>query len=441
MKQFTSHLLAAAAACILTLTSCNDYDAAAIGYEDNNDPDTLATSSEPRLDSAWNLDLVINIGQHDNDVWVYRDRLYDAFFTRTLGWNGGDVVASARLSGDRLLWLVRDSYYGTVDADTRARLAGTSVRSSLLLQTCDHGTLSNPDAQDLYVLNPYIQTSDPAAADYYVAETIYYPADTKFYGVPALAAEWNGKVQVLFGAYRNTNSRHVSSALTEYVIGTPAGSSALQQQSHNETLQTNMISFDDCLLADEDGHNYLYCSYLLNGINGVLVARTATHDLGSAWEYYIRDTNGSLVWSETAPTISSGTLANETAQRSNMLTANGSCQHPQVFKSGEWYYLVGQTYSNGQAVQIWRSRTPQGPFSDSKRLCVIPGTVAKQGGKDYNALTRVVLHPALSRSGELVLSTAQTAYAANDNFTYPGSADYVRPYFYRVFNWQSLWEE
>ena len=50
------------------------------------------------------------------------------------------------------------------------------------------------------------------------------------------------------------------------------------------------------------------------------------------------------------------------------------------------------------------------------------------------------IHPALSRTGELVISTNTDCSNFWDNFNAPGSADFYRPYFYRVFNWESLYD-
>ena len=409
------------------MMGCNDYDSAAIGYEEVED-EPLNWAEEPTLEAAWQLTPVTNIGQNDDDIFLYSDGIYNALFTRTLGWNGGDIVFSTKMADGRTLWLARDSYYGVVDSESRARLTGNTVRSTLLLQTSD---------TDLQSLCSYVQTADPTAEDYYQGVTIAEAETTKSYLVPALAQETSAGVQVLFGCYKSSNSRRESSYLNTYDI---AANGTMTTVNEQHAYISNMIGYDDCLWRDEDGHNYLLCSYLLNGISGVLVARTATYDLNSQWEYYVRTTQGELEWTTTAPTVASGTTANDVALRSSMLTNNGGCQHPQLFKQGEWYYLFGQSYQNGQDVLIWRSKTPYGPFSDVRTLCVVPSTVNKKGPRDYNALTRVILHNHLSRQGELVFSTAQTAPYTNDNYTYPGSADYVRPWFYRVYNWQSLWD-
>ncbi|MBR5963263.1 MAG: DUF5005 domain-containing protein [Bacteroidaceae bacterium] len=421
---------------LLLLVSCNDYDSAAIGYDDVVE-DSVVYIEEPVLDAAWKLAPIMNIGQNSDKIFLYRDELYNALFSRTLGWNGGDILSSAALSGNRVLWLARDSYFGVVDAATRARLSSNTVRCGMLLQTSAHGTLGNPASEDLKELNALVQTSDPAAEGYYEGVNLAVAETTKSYLVPALASEKDGKIQVLYGCYKSSNSRREATYLGTYTLGSDG---TLVEESLLPNMLTNMIGYDNCLLRDDDGHNYIYCTYLLTGVSGVLVARTSTYDLGSTWEYCVRNIDGDIVWTETAPTTASGLNADEVAMRSSMLANNGACQHPQVLKRGKYYYLIGQSYQNGQDVLIWRSATPYGPFTDVKTLCVIPSRLEKKGPQTYNSLTRVTLHNALSREGELVLSTTQTAPATADNFTYPGSADYVRPYFYRVYNWESLWD-
>jgi hypothetical protein len=53
----------------------------------------------------------------------------------------------------------------------------------------------------------------------------------------------------------------------------------------------------------------------------------------------------------------------------------------------------------------------------------------------------VNLHPALSRQGELVFSTNSDTESFWDNFNQPGSADFYRPFFYRVFDWQKVYDD
>jgi len=51
------------------------------------------------------------------------------------------------------------------------------------------------------------------------------------------------------------------------------------------------------------------------------------------------------------------------------------------------------------------------------------------------------LHMALSRQGELVFSTNTDAKDWGDNFNSTGSADFYRPYFIRVYNWEAVFDK
>lgn len=440
MKKNSFYTLAGIALTAMSFTACNDYDAAAIDYEDVELTPSSTTAEAPKLEDDWQLKQVINIGQHDDNVFVYQDNLYNNLFARTLGWTGGEVQSSVKMPDGSVVFVVRDSYFGTVDADTRARTSGNLVKNALLQLTTDNGTLSQPSSNDLYCLNNYVQTTDPTGEKYYYGEPLMKHTSSTYHYWPGVACAYNGKLQVQWTAYRSSlGRRDVTSIATYTTNGKPADAGYLQQESLSETIFKNYIAYDDCLWQDEDGHNYMYCAYPLSGINGVLVARTATHDLTSEWEYCILDTNGEISWTKNIPTATATTASDE-ALRSNMLEQNAACQHPQVMKKGDYYYLIGQSYQNLNDVRIWRSETPYGPFKDVKTLFVVPETVNKLGNQYYNTLTRVVLHPSLSRDGELVLSTAQTAPATDDNFTYKGSADYVKPNFYRIYNWESLFE-
>lgn len=425
----------------ISLTACDDYQNAAIGYEDVQSDPSKTTATAPDLKTSWQLKEVINIGQHNDNVFVYQDYLYNSIFSRTLGWNGGEVQSSVKMPDGSVVFVVKDSYFGTVDGKTRARLDGNSVRNSLLMLTVKNGTISEPSDKDFYSLNKFVQTSDPNAPEYYYGTPIISHLKSTYHYWPGVACQYNGKIQVQWIAYRTSLGRRDNCGIYTYSTnGNPGDVDYLKLDSSVDPLFANYIAYDDYLWQDDDGHNYMYCAYQLSGINGVLVARTATHDLTSEWEYCIRNTDGQITWSKTIPTATL-TSASDEALRSNMLENNGSCQHPQVIKKGNYYYLIGQSYPNLADVRIWRSETPYGPFTSAKTLFVVPETINKLGNQYYNELLRVALHPALSRSGELVFSTAQTAPTVKDNFTYPGSADYVRPSFFRVYNWESLFGE
>ncbi len=425
----------------LSLTGCNDYDAQVIDYEDVEITPSQTTATPPELDSKWNLKEIINSGQHDANVFVYKDNLYNSIFSRTLGWTGGDVQSSMLMPDGKVVFVVRDSYFGTVEASDRTRTDANLVRNGMIILTNEKGTISEPSADDLYSLNNYVQTTDPEAAEYYHGVPFMTHSQSSRHYWPGVSCVYNGKIQVQWVAYRTALKRRDNCCIATYTTnGKPGDANYLTEESKKDEFFKNYIAYDDYLWQDADGHNYMYCAYQLTGINGVLVARTATHDLSSEWEYCIRDTNGEVSWTKTIPGASATTASDE-ALRSNMLANNAACQNPQVIKHGEYYYLIGQSYSNLSDVRIWRSKTAYGPFDEVKSLFVVPKSVDKIGNQYYNTLTRVALHPSLSRSGELVFSTSQTAPADEDNFTYPGSADYVRPYFFRVYNWESLFDK
>ncbi len=163
-----------------------------------------------------------------------------------------------------------------------------------------------------------------------------------------------------------------------------------------------------------------------------LVARTATLDLGSEWSYYIRDVNGDYHWQTAYPTETE-------VNRSYIQTQ--ACSMPWVFKKDGTYYMVFEAYPFGRAIYISRSDKPYGPFTDQKLLFTLPKTLDKIGEPYPNHWYMVNLHDSLSREGELVFSTNSDPVNFWDNFNSVGSADFYRPFFFRVYNWESLYAE
>lgn len=140
---------------------------------------------------------------------------------------------------------------------------------------------------------------------------------------------------------------------------------------------------------------------------------------------------GDFVWQDAYPT-------DEEMKRSQIMENNHQCNMPWVFKDGDWYYMTAQGPYFAREVYIYRSKTPYGPFGEKRLLFVLPGELDKLGDTAYHWLYMVNLHPALSREGELVFSTNSDPDNFWKNFNDPGSADYYRPFFYRVFNWKNL---
>ena len=77
----------------------------------------------PRPDDGWELEYLPHNNANHN-VYVYKDKLYDGLFTRTLGWNGGDGVQTTALPDGNIFWSFNDSFYG------RATAAASRIRQS-----------------------------------------------------------------------------------------------------------------------------------------------------------------------------------------------------------------------------------------------------------------------------------------------------------------------
>ena len=77
--------------------------------------------AEPQIPAEWGLERMPHNNANPN-VYVYKDKRYDALFTRTLGWNGGDGVQTTLLPDGNVFWSFNDSFYGrATDASSRIR--------------------------------------------------------------------------------------------------------------------------------------------------------------------------------------------------------------------------------------------------------------------------------------------------------------------------------
>ena len=102
-------------------------------------------------------------------VFVYKDKKYDKLFTRTLGWNSGVGAQSTLLPDGNVFGGFNDSYYGVVDAETRARGNCNIPHNSIMVQTTvAQGVLGETDS-DLKWQADYVQTNDSEGEGYYQA--------------------------------------------------------------------------------------------------------------------------------------------------------------------------------------------------------------------------------------------------------------------------------
>lgn len=429
------------------LAACNDFDNPEAPYDEG--PEIPAAPTQPQIEASWNLELMANEGQQAPNVFAYKDKKYDALFTRTLGWNGGDGVLTTALPDGNVYWSFNDSFYGVVEGATRTRRSCSFPRNSLMIQT------GEANDADLVWLADYVQTDNPDAERYYQARThirhpkarlseaeiargeidqdyIYWAGDAVVYDDPArgnvLQMLWTG-VDLTGGDGSMVN---FSSCLREYSLeGTPGDGQYMSTLTTDHNFGTDGYGYGSTMFEDKDGHIYLYTTKQEGLSSRVLVARTETLDLRSEWSYYIRDVTGEYHWQTALPT-------EQEQIRSYISTYSGSM--PWVIEKDGTYYLTMQSFPFGRGVYIYRSDKPYGPFTDQKLLFTLPVTLDKIGNPYHQRWYMINLHPALSRTGELVFSTNSDPTNFWDNFNREGSADFYRPFFFRVFNWEHVYD-
>lgn len=409
----------------------------------------------PDIKPEWDLELMPDATRSGAAV-AYKDWKYNKLFTRTRGWNGGDGVLTVGLPDGSVFWTFNDSFYGRVNAADRSRGDCNFPRNSVMLQKATDGVLGETE-DDLIWLADYVNWTDPSAERYFHSRTHLRHPDGEKTVDEILAGDidqdrvywsgdgtiYDGKLQMLWMGTASKELRALGTSIATYSLdGTipegyylddipdylPKKGNYLYREKVTHQINDNAVSYGSTLCEADDGHTYLYGT---NGY-GVLVARTATHDLYSKWQYYVRPEEGSdFVWQDEYPT-------KEQMERSQIMENNHQCNMPWVFKDGDYYYMTAQGPYFAREVYIYRSKSPYGPFGEKRLLFVLPGQLDKLGPTAYHWLYMVNLHPALSRAGELVFTTNSDPDDFWKNFNDPGSADYYRPFFYRVFDWKSL---
>lgn len=410
------------------------------------------------ISDAWDLEAMPDSATRPGAVYAFKDQKYNKLFTRTRGWNGGDGVLTVGLPDGSVFWTFNDSFYGVVNESDRSRGSSSFPRNSVMVQKATDGVLGETE-QDLVWLADYVNWTDPNAERYFHCRTHLRHPDAERTAEEIAAGEidqtkvywsgdgtiYNGKLQMLWMGTESTKLKTLDTSIATYSLdGTmpkgryltdipdykPQSGDYLYRQSVSHKIKKDSISYGSTLCEADDGHTYLYAT---NGYN-VIVARTATHDLYSSWQYYVRKTDGGeLAWQDDFPT-------EEERKRSYIMEDNYQCNLPWVFKEGDYYYMTSQGPYFSRDVYIYRSKNPYGPFSERRLLFTLPNKIDKLGDTAYHWLYMVNLHPSLSREGELVFSTNTDPDDFWKNFNDPGSADYYRPFFYRVFGWKNLYD-
>lgn len=439
-------VLALGATSLIGLVSCTDaLEPQPLQYKE--DPNF----APPHIQDAWNLEEV-SAGLAGDGVYGYRDLTYNSLFTRTLGWNGGDGVLTVGLPDGHVLWTFNDSFYGVVDGETRTRGACSFPRNTIMVQSAENGT-PVANEENLFWLAKFIQTDNPSAKGYYKALTHMDHPKASSYNDDGIAQDylyWSGDGTIVDGKlqliWMGVDTSHggmdpMNAALAIYSLdGKPGDPGYLKLESvdHN-WIPDNPFGYGSTLMEDEDGHIYLYSSTGTGEWlqNVPIVARTKGSDLKSGLEYYVPDENAEMFWQDTYPTQLQ-------AQNSGIAPGEGAYTMPWVFKKDDMYYMVTQSFPFGRSLFIMRSEHPWGPFVDHKLLLKFPNPLDElqhdPQGSEYQNLYMLNNHPALAYEDELVISTNTDIDNFWRNFNNPGSADWYRPFFYRIFKWERAFE-
>lgn len=406
----------------------------------------------------WQLEAMANATE-GGTARAYKDIKYNKLFTRTRGWNGGDGVLTVGLPNGDVFWTFNDSFYGTVNPRTRARQSCNFPRNSVMVQRAHDGMLGET-SNDFVWLADYVHWTNSGQERYFQCRThLRHPLGEKtdeeiaVGDIDQTKVYWSGdgtiydgKLQMIWIGTESQELRSIGTALATYSLegNVPTGyyirtlpdylpheGDYLYRESVRHDVNENTVSYGSTLFEDEDGHTYLYAVQNSHAV----VARTQTHDLYSPWQYYVCDSRGTWSWQDDYP--------NEAAmERSNILGSSSyAVMLPWVFRQDDWYFMTSQAPIFSRDVFIYRSRTPYGPFQERRLLFRLPDHLDKLGPQKYHWLYMVNLHPALSRQGELVFTTNSDPDDFWDNFNAEGSADYYRPFFYRVFDWERVYED
>lgn len=418
-------------------------------YPDDPQEDELVLEDVPR-DAAW-----------PECITVKKDLTYNGYFTRDFGLNGCDGVYTTELPGGKIFWSFGDSFFGML-SDPTLRIRGGNEsnfpRNAIMIQT-------KQNYNGFHCLNELIQIDDPYRTDYYKGRTfLRHPdgeqtdesiaaggIDQNFYYWPgdATVIKRDGKtiLQVLWGDCFKTEDGGMGrkgTLLTEYDISGEPGDGTYMTEIRrlvpNETYVTN-TNYGSAIFEDyEGGHTYLYGDgQRADGNKGPVVARTKSgHDISTKWEYWVNvageDEPAVFRWQDETPT-------EEQIKRSHLTEFWGV--QPNVFEHDGYYWWVIQE-PIGNQVWLYRSEEPWGPTlyptekAERKQILTLPDKLDKQGDQSHGILYNVFVHHGLSKEGELVISFNSEAPKFERNFNEVGSADFYRPWFYRVYGWDKV---
>ncbi|RRB07734.1 DUF5005 domain-containing protein [Larkinella rosea] len=332
---------------------------------------------------------------------VQVDSQYNSFFTRNTAWNGGDGVYSTLLPDGRIFWTFGDTFLGLVKPDrTRLSNQNVMVRNSAMIQqgeTFDSFQTLNQGAKTATAGQSYfVHAKQKGGNDW------YWPLD---------ATVHDRKLQVVLSHIQKTGSGSwdFTNESIDIAICSPK-TGAIEKIIANK--YRGKWGYGGALCEAADGYIYIYGVIHGNLTTNVVVARAPKGNLTATWQFW----NGSQ-W------------GNQPADHSIYKDASDQFS---VFRQGSKYYLFTQEIVFGRRLFLSESNSPIGPWTAKRVLYTVPPEQGTGKVITYNAL----VHPELSRNGDLLISYCINANDFADHFNHPGSADRYRPYFIRVKNWQ-----
>ena len=388
---------------------------------------------------------------------VFNDITYwNLFGVRFKGWNGGNGGYSTPLPDAGTFWSFQDSHFGLISENRNRKTALNNMpRNAAMIQT------GEASQDDFITLNDYAGTSLADLSTYYKGTTWMRHADARlsqediskglidddvwYWPMDATVVCQSGLpvLQVIMSV-QNADGERTAYDLVEFLVeGKPGDANYMKLLRITADIAPQWLLMGTSMIETAD-RIYVYgCIDDDNPTKGpyAVVARTATRDLRSPWEYYVKDADGNWSWQQGEPQP-------EQLMASN-ITSSSTIEHPSVYKYGDKYYLCSLDKQNG-AIYMFQADDPWGPFSTRKKVYTLPD--------EHHNTSRVIVHPQLSRMGELVLSynmyPAETVIIgrANNgnatetliagpqrNFDRWESADLNQMHFLRIFNWQAMY--
>ena len=368
------------------------------------------------------------------------DEAWNAAFTRSAGWNGGDVAGSVDLGDGRTLWLFGDTLFGPV-ADGKRVAGNVMFNNSVALQSAGRArtlefVTGRPDAKGKpTALFPPTRAADADVNQHWEKNEEYWPTGG------GCAVEIDGKRRLYVGLFRirkpkndggTWGFRHVGNSLgiiddvglppAEWktrVVALPmaVGDAVTEKQS---VAPPTALSFGEVFLpytrGDEAGFLIYGVRSPKQGRRQLIVAFTtyaALEDF-SQWRYF----SGKDLWSKTA--ADAVALCDDIAPEFSIEPLH--VKSPTPF---DGYVLVQNEPMLGPGILVRTAQSPLGPWS-APREVFRPAEVARDKSLFSYAAKG---HGALSPSGELLISYIVSAH---DFWRLFREAALYRPRFIRV---------